>query len=48
MPKGRVTQAGKRAAGAYAAALVVKAIIANDGAGIYGMALLLESWEQIL
>ena len=31
MPDGRVTQAGERAAGAYAAALVVTIIIANNG-----------------
>ena len=31
MPKGRVTQAGDRAAGAYTTALVVTLIIANSG-----------------
>jgi len=46
MPKWRGTQAGERDADADAAALVVKVIIANRGAGICGKRLLLESGLQ--
>jgi hypothetical protein len=47
MPKGRVTQAGGRAADADAAALVVQVIIANGGGWICRKALLVESAELI-